>query len=516
MTPLLPTGGGSLSFALDSVSVPYLFLFGVIWTVSGLYSFVTTPRGARRRIFAYYLPSAIGGVTVALAADAISFYLCFALMALPAWGLITAGGTPEGRRAGAIYLTLTVIGEALLLAALALMAVEAGGLRLDMLVTAMATSPVRDLATGLLLASIALKIGTLPASGILPLSYAYAPAGPASALAGASAKVGALAMLRLLPAGVMPENWAAVVMLAGLTTAFGAAALGILTTTPRAVLGYSSASQMGLVLIAAGAGLADPAAVPLSHAAIIAFSLHHGLAKSALVLGDDIVARTAGRARSLALAGLALPALALVGAPLTSGFVAKYALKDAVYALSGSVPHAVYSLLPWAAVGTAGLMIRFFILTARHAQVAPDTRHRAPAALWGGILVLVAVTCWAWPATWNHHAIEAVLDPRALLTATWPALVALGLTAVVRQTRGVFARLDGALAPGDILVTGARLVRAANAALPSRKPSERVTAETGPQAGRPLLGVEERLVTWVTASTLFVLLAVALVLLATR
>ncbi|MDP2300169.1 MAG: proton-conducting transporter membrane subunit, partial [Actinomycetota bacterium] len=313
MNPIMPGDISTLTFALDPTAAPVFALFAVRWAVSGIYAAVTTPAGQRARLFAYFIPSAVGGITVALAADAISFYLCFALMAIPAWGLITHARTAEARRAGAIYLTLTAIGEALLLAALIIMVVETGSLELSVMAEGIGGSPLRDVAAALALASIALKIGTLPVSGILPLSYTYTPAGAASALAGAPAKVGALAMIRLLPAGSMPESWAAAVMVLGLATAFGAAVLGTLTTAPRSVLGYSSASQMGLVLIAAGVSLAEPAAVPLAHGAIVAFAIHHGLAKSALVLGDDVVSRLTGRARTSALAALALPALALVG-----------------------------------------------------------------------------------------------------------------------------------------------------------------------------------------------------------
>lgn len=516
MTPILPAGIGAVTFALDETAVPFLALFALLWTVSGLYAAVTTPAAERRRLFSYYLPAAIGGIAVALAADAISFYLCFALMAIPAWGLITHTCTAEARRAGAIYLTLTAIGEALLLAALIIMAVGADSLALGSLASGLADSPLRDVAALLLLTSIGLKIGTLPASGILPLSYTYTPAGAASALAGASAKVGALAMVRLLPAGVMPEEWASAVMLLGVTSAFVAALLGTLTTTPRAVLGYSSASQMGLVLVAAGVSLSDPSAVPLAYGAIVAFSLHHGLAKSALVLGDDVVSRLSGRLRTGALVALAIPALALVGAPLTSGFVAKYALKDAVHALHGAVPEAVYALLPWTAVGTAALMLRFFSLTRKRATEL-DGPARVPAFLWGLVLICTLVTVWLWPAEWNTHAQESAFSLSAMWAATWPGLTALLGWAALRAMPGAARRLAGALPPGDVLLGAASIVRAVDDTLTqdtdgAQRPRH---ARRRVHIGAALTSIEGRLVAWTAASTVFVLLVLVLVVLAT-
>jgi formate hydrogenlyase subunit 3/multisubunit Na+/H+ antiporter MnhD subunit len=368
-----------------------------------------------------------------------------------------------------------------------------------------------------MLGSIGLKIGTLPVSGVLPLSYTYTPTGAASALAGASAKVGALAMVRLLPAGVMPEAWSSVVMVLGIATAFVAAVLGTLTTTPRAVLGYSSASQMGLVLVAAGASLSDPAVGPLAFGAIVAFSLHHGLAKSALVIGDDVVSRLTGPARTGALVALALPALALVGAPLTSGFVAKYALKDAVHALGGPLSETVYALLPWTAVGTAALMLRFFTLTrARpHGTGAPT---RVPTLLWGLLLGCTALVTWLWPAEWNTHAQESALSISAVWTATWPGLVALGGWLALRSAPAISRRLGGIVAPGDLLLGAASVARTVSATLTQLASAVRAPERMpdAAHASRVVKLLESRLVAWTTASAVFVLLLLVLVALATR
>ncbi|MHB1135970.1 MAG: proton-conducting transporter transmembrane domain-containing protein [Coriobacteriia bacterium] len=512
--PVMP-GSGALRFAIDETSLPFLVLFGIVWALSGLYAAATADAAARGRLFAYFIPSAIGGIGVAAAADAISFYLCFALMALPAWGLITHVRSAESRRAGAIYLTLTVIGEALLLAALVLLTVESGTTALASYPAALAGLPSAALITVLVLASIALKIGILPFSGILPLSYTYTPAGPAAALAGASVKVGALAMLRLLPAGGMAPEWSSAVMLIGLATAFGAAVLGVLTTHPRAVLGYSSASQMGLVLIAAGAGLSSADVAPLAAAAIVAFSLHHGLAKAALVLGNDVVGRLSGRPRSIALAALALPALALVGAPLTSGFVAKYALKDAVHALSGTAPNLVYTLLSWTTVGTAALMLRFFALAGSD-RPADGRPPRVPVALWSVLLVLVAGMTWLWPASWNDHAAEAALSLPSMWTALWPGLIAVGgwlvLTRLVSH-RGVSAP---GVTPGDLLVAAAKNASRLGGSAKTAGAPVGDTPHTAPGNEEPdvLARAEQAYLRWTVAATTFVLLGILVVWLA--
>lgn len=508
MEPLMNT----VRILSDDTSLVLLALFGAVWLTSGVYAAFTLPAEERPRFFWYYVPAAIGGLGVAVAGDAISFYLFFSLMALSSWGLVTHGGTRENRRAGAIYLTLTAASEAFLLAALVILASGAGSLELTGIAEALPPHRAATV-TLLVVGAVALKIGTMPAIGILPLTYSSAPTGAAAALAGASAKVGALALLRLLPLGQLPGVWADGVMLLGLLTAFVSAIVGLFTTTPRGVLGYSSSSQMGLILVAAGAALAEGAGAPLARSAIVVFAVHHGLAKSALMLGEDVVARLEGRAGTLARAALALPALALVGLPLTSGFAGKYALKDAVHALHGTVPEAVYALLPWTAVGTALLMLRFFALlkTTRHSRIP------SPAiSAWLLLLAGTAAAVWLLPGTGTAHARESAFSIAAAWAASWPALISAAIALVASRKRGLW-RAPGMVPPGDVLLPAAVFLRGLDDALPSgqRAPERRVSA-----LGRRLLEwlshAEQRWIAWPVASAIFALLALGAILLGTR
>lgn len=503
------------AYAVDSLAVTFGLLFAVIWGLSALYAAATVARGERVRFFAYFLLAAIGGVAVAFAADAVSFYLCFALMALPTWGLVTHAHTPEAQRAGTIYLTVAVLGEALLLAALMLLTSAAGSAVLADLRAAFLWSPNAGLAFALVVAAFALKIGAILVSGILPLTYTYTPPGAAVALAGASTTVGVLGLLRLLPLGeAVPESWGAALVVLGLATVFGAALLGVLTTLPASALGYSSASQMGFVLVACGMGLLAPEAGAPALAAATAYALHHGLAKAALFAGEDVVRRTSGAARRWALAALALPALALTGLPLTSGFAAKYALKYAIHAVESPLAPLAEELLPWAAVGTALVMLRFFALLLPAAPRA--TRSRVPAALWGAMLVLVAGAVWLWPAGWAQSAGEAAFDPKLLWAGTWPVLVALAVAlAAARALRSNERLRAGVVAPGDVLVA---IARAAAAAPGAAKPQPVPGGTPDRQAGawpRRLAGAETALTRWAVAAGVFLGLSVLLVLLAT-
>jgi len=506
----------SAAYGIDDLAVTFGLLFAVIWGLSAIYAWVTLPGRDRARFFGYYLPAAAGGILVAFAADAVSFYFCFALMALPAWGLVAWRSDTKGRRAGILYLIATVIGEALLLAALMVLAAEAGSISLDALRSAMLTSPSGTLAFALIIGAFGLKLGVIGASGFLPLTYGYAPGGAAAALAGATVKVGVLGLLRLLPLGeVTAPEWSTVVVGLGLATAFGAALLGVFTTTPRAVLGYSSASQMGLVLIAVGVGLAEPAAAAPAVAAAVAYSLHHGLAKATLFMGEDVVRAAPGRVRGIALGALVLPAASLVGLPFTSGFAAKYALKDAVHASTTNAAHLAETLLPWAAVGTALLMLRFFQLAVSGASSAEEVPGAAR-VVYATMVLLVAGAVWVWPAKWVASAAEALTHVSSLWASTWPGLVALALAAAAwRLTRSRNAGALSLVVPGDIWVLAWNAVPALRARMVvSEKPRRRIALNWSGMK-RVLMDADATLTVWSIAAGVFVLLAAVLVWVAT-
>lgn len=509
-TPLL-----FLGFALgDTTTRTFAATAAAVWILAGVYAFASEAPGKRLRLAAFYLPAAAGGIACMLAANALSFYAAYTLAALSSAGLVAWNGNERARKAARIYLALTVVSEALLLAVLMIAAGRSWSWALPGLREEWARAPEAGLVMWLLTASLMIKCGSTIFAGILPLQYENAPAGAAAALAGASAKIGLLAMLWLLPLGVPGfESWGAAYVAIGLSSAFLGVALGLLARSPRAMLGYSSASQMGLAFVAVGAALIAPrtAGIP-ALAAVVAFTVHHALAKSALVLGSD--ASGAGRSaigRALDAVPLALPAAALVGAPLTSGFVAKLALKSALASAGPSpIVEAATSLLPISSVATGLLMIRF-LLAVRRSAPAQQTPPLLGRAAWYALTGLSAAAALAGPWSFSSYAREHLLDPHAVWSATWPALAAVALTAAARV-----ARLSApGMETGDLLTYGHDAGLRAIAWLAGRVAKRtRPTAET--RSHRALVLDEERLFPTAVAMGVFVALAVLLAVLLAR
>ena len=141
------------------------------------------------------------------------------------------------------------------------------------------------------------------------------------------------------------------------------------------------------------------------------------------------------------MAGMALPALALAGAPLSSGLLAKTALKTGLAGLPAPWDILLPALLPLAALGTALLMARLLWLLARM-QAHGGSGLVAP---WGMLVGLGTLLPWVLPSA----------DMAAWPGALWPILLAAAVAALIARS-GMRAP---ALPPGDILLIVERGLR---------------------------------------------------------
>lgn len=406
---------------LDETGRVFLLFTALLLLLSGWFARSYLADDARRgRFFVFFLLAMAGNVGLVLARDVVTFYVCFSLMSFASYGLVVHNGEPESLRAGRVYLMLVVLGELMLFAALAMMASSAKSLLLRDVVN----QPMSHATLALLLLGFGIKAGALPLHVWLPLAHPAAPVPASAVLSGAMIKAGLLGWIRFLPLGqeAFPQ-WGALVIGAGLAAAFYGAIVGVTQSNPKTVLAYSSISQMGLITLPVGAALMLPALWPTAQTAILLYALHHALAKGALFLGVG-VASHAGSAwqRRWLLLGLLLPALALIGAPFTSGALAKAALKSDITSLpspwSGVLPVA----LPLAAIGTTSLMARFLWLVwskpAAHGLSRPGLW-----VSWGSLLGAVGLVAWILPVA-NVAAREA-LHLAKVASGLWPLAIGL-------------------------------------------------------------------------------------------
>jgi len=438
------------ALGLDETGRVFLLFTALLWLISGVYaSGYLAGKEGRLGFFAYFLVAMAGNLGLILAQDLASFYLCFALMSFASYGLVVHQRTTEALRAGRVYILLVVVGEIALFAALVLAMSAADASDFAAVRSALAEAESRDLILALALVGFGIKAGVLALHVWLPLAHPVAPTPASAVLSGAMIKAGLLGWLRLLPLGELAlPQWGVAFVVLGLAAVFYGVAVGLTQRDPKTLLAYSSISQMGTLTLAVGLALMAPELYPGLTAAIGLYALHHGLAKGALFLGVGVVGPARGRERRWTWLALWLPALALAGAPLTSGMLAKALVKAEALRVPAPWDSLVTALLPWAALATSLLLGRFLLQMARPAGKAEGHGPtRGMIAAWLILLLTVAlVPWWVAPRPVNLWSFET------MLASAWPVLLAvpimLGTAWAVRRCR---LRLP-AIPAGDLLV----------------------------------------------------------------
>lgn len=369
---------------LDSTALPLFMLAVIVWTLAGLHARGNLPAGRRAVFFFFWLMTWTGNLCVFITLDAASFYAAYATLTFAAYGLIVYWLRPADFRAGRVYLTMAVIGEGMLIAGLLALGASFGNIDLERGGEFMAMLPQGSWVALLFALGFGIKMGLVPLHMWLPLAHPQAPVPASAVLSGVIVKAGLIGWLRFLPLGYDGATLTGLVLLVGgvLTTFYGAAA-GVAQTRPKTVLAYSTVSQMGLIAILVGLALLYPEQAATLIAAAVLFALHHGLAKASLFVSVDLAHTRTTLARAL----MWLPALAVAGAPLTSGALAKTLMKGAIPATESGWLEPV---LLAGSVATTLLMTRFLFLA------WPREHKSEPGWVAPWIVMVVAVVAVSW------------------------------------------------------------------------------------------------------------------------
>jgi multicomponent Na+:H+ antiporter subunit A len=416
-----------LTFALDLPGAALLAAAALLWIASGAYAApYTRDRPNRGRFAVCWLMTLTGCIGVFLAADMVGCYFLLAVLSIGACGLVIHQETSRAWRAGAIYIGLALLAEALLLMAFVLLATQIpdDSLLIRDAAAALPASPQRDLILALLIAGFGIKAGLVPFHFWMPLAYSAAPTPASAVLSGAVVKASILGMIRVLPLDTATPGWGTALAAAGLFAALYGVVVGITQRNPKVVLAYSSVSQMGIIVAVIGMGLI--AGDDRAGLAAAFYAANHILVKGALFLSVGVIAATGTRYLWRMLIPVAIIAVGLGGLPLTGGGLAKIVVDGP---LGDGTASKIATL---SAIGTTLLMLQFVRGLAQNAS--RDPRATAAAGLvwpWLAAAAASLIVPWGLFLAVPTGTLPNPLAPDVLWKALWPVLLGTTLAAAL-------------------------------------------------------------------------------------
>src|SRR5438046_7084303 len=329
--PWVPSLGMNYHLAVDGISLTMVLVTGIVAVSTVLFSWDADHR--QNEFFFWLLLVVAGSYGVFLSADLFLLFVFYELVIVPKYFLIAIFGSTN-KEYGAMKLTLySFFGGALVFIGILVAYVTAGSLDLNQLAQFQFAPQLQAWAFPVLFLGFAVLAGIWPLHTWAPTGHVAAPTAGSMLLAGIVMKLGAygglLVAMNLFPQGFeVWRNWIAVLAVIGILYA---AAVALRQSDLKFVIGYSSVSHMGFVLL----GLATANALGVSGAVLQMFS--HGVIGALLfaVAGRMLYRRTPTRdldallginlshAMPFAAFTFVVAAAASMGIPGFSGFAAE-------------------------------------------------------------------------------------------------------------------------------------------------------------------------------------------------
>lgn len=343
-----------------------------------------------------YAASAIG---VAFAADLLTVFIFWELMAIGSTLVLWSAATPASYRASMRYAMVHLLGGVLLLAGIAGHIAQTG----DLTFTAMQADSV---AHWLILLGFLINAGAPPLSAWVSDAYPEASVSGMVFLSAFTTKTAVLVLWRGFAGTELLIGVGLFMVLYGIVYA-------LLENDMRRVFAYSIVNQVGFMVVGIGIGTE----MALNGAAAHAFA--HIIYKALLLMSAGSVLLMTGRRSYAQLGGLyrtmplttvcaAVGALAISAFPLTSGFISKSMVTQ-----SAIDEHLlwVWLLLTAASAGTflyAGVRFLWFVFFGQDSGLRP----KDPPWLMRVAMLLMALLCVApglWPQ-WLYARLPFAVD----------------------------------------------------------------------------------------------------------
>src|SRR5467141_1547308 len=247
--PWVPMLGMEYHLAVDGISLTMALVTGLVAATAVLFSWDVEHR--QNEFFFWLLLVVAGSYGVFLSADLFLLFLFYELVIVPKYFLIAIWGSTN-KEYGAMKLTLySFFGGALVFIGILAIYVTAGSLDLQQLAQFQFPPQLQLWAFPVLFVGFGVLAGVWPLHTWAPTGHVAAPTAGSMLLAGIVMKLGAYGGLRvamnLFPQGF--HNWSTWIAVLAVIGIVYAAAVALRQRDLKFVIGYSSVSHMGFVLL---------------------------------------------------------------------------------------------------------------------------------------------------------------------------------------------------------------------------------------------------------------------------
>lgn len=324
---------------------PFTMLYQLLILIAALacstlsHAYIETYKSNREELYILLLTSVVGAMLMVSSSHYASFFISLELMSIPVYGLLAyTHQRARSLESGVKYLVLSATASAMLLMGMAYIYAYTGSLSFYDSVQALMQAiqqPMVIIGLGLIIFAIAFKLSLAPFHKWTPDVYAGAPAPMATFLATAAkvATIGLFVRYILTSGAILIESLVTIITIIAVLSILVGNLLAVRQVNLKRILGYSSISHFGYLLIA----LVSMTYVSLGSVSVyvITYVLTTIGAFGAVALMSSPY-NNLDEAESLAdyrglfwrrpvlTATLTVMMLSLAGIPLTAGFIGKF------------------------------------------------------------------------------------------------------------------------------------------------------------------------------------------------
>ncbi len=340
--------GMGISFEMDGFRGIFAGITAFMWMMTTVFSKEYLTHYRNRNRYYFFLLITYGAVMgVFLSDDLFTTFIFFEIMSMASYVCVVHEENDAAMNAGAVYLTVAVIGGMAALMGIFIIWHYTGTVQFETLLAACQAVNASDkmwlyIAGGCILAGFGAKAGMFPLHVWLPMAHPVAPAPASALLSGIITKTGIFGVIIVSTRIFFQDGyWGFVILMFGVATMLVGGVLAVFSVDLKRTLACSSMSQLGFIFVGIGMQglLAEENALAVRGTLLHMFN--HSNLKLVLFMVAGVVfmnlhkldlneIRGFGRKKPLIKYAFLMGSLGIAGIPLFNGYISKTLIHESI------------------------------------------------------------------------------------------------------------------------------------------------------------------------------------------